>query len=168
MSPTFASFRLHNYRLWFAGALVSNIGTWMQRVAQDWFVLTVLTADSGFAVGVVTALQFLPILLLSPYAGLVADRLPRRHLLIATQAAQGLLALGKGRRCVDTPQVCRNRLALFPAHIAQRVTHLMDDAELNLCLRVDGFYGFGKTFQAIHTGNEDVLHTPILQFRHHR
>jgi MFS family permease len=96
MSPTFTSFRLHNYRLWFAGALVSNIGTWMQRVAQDWFVLTVLTADSGFAVGVVTALQFLPILLLSPYAGLVADRVPRRHLLIATQAAQGMLALGLG------------------------------------------------------------------------
>jgi MFS family permease len=68
----------------------------MQRVAQDWFVLTVLSADSGLAVGIVTALQFLPILLLSPYAGLVADRVPRRALLMVTQAAQGALALGLG------------------------------------------------------------------------
>lgn len=93
---TFASLRLHAYRLWFAGAIVSNVGTWMQRVAQDWYVLTVLTDDSGVAVGIVTALQFLPILVLSPYAGLVADRVPRRTLLIVTQAAQGLLALGLG------------------------------------------------------------------------
>ena len=45
MSPTFQSFRYVNYRLWFVGALVANIGTWMQRVAQDWLVLTVLTHD---------------------------------------------------------------------------------------------------------------------------
>ncbi len=96
MSPTFTSFRARNYRLWFAGALVSNIGTWMQRVAQDWFVLTVLTSGSGLAVGVVTALQFLPILVLSPYAGLVADRVPRRRLLLVTQGAQGALAFALG------------------------------------------------------------------------
>ncbi len=96
MRPTFSSFQFPNYRLWFAGALVANTGTWMQRVAQDWLVLTVLSADSGLAVGVVTALQFLPILVLSPYAGLVADRLSRRHLLIATQAAQGVLAVALG------------------------------------------------------------------------
>lgn len=95
-TSTFSSLRLPNYRLWFAGALVSNVGTWMQRIAQDWFVLTVLSEDSGLAVGIVTALQFLPILLLSPYAGLVADRVPRRALLFATQAAQGVLALGLG------------------------------------------------------------------------
>ena len=92
MSPTFASLRYVNYRLWFAGALVANIGTWMQRVAQDWLVLTVLTEDSGVAVGVVTALQFGPVLFLSAWAGLLADRLDRRKLLIATQVAQGVLA----------------------------------------------------------------------------
>lgn len=51
------SLRFHNYRLWFIGALVASIGTWMQRVAQDWLVLTVLTDDSGIAVGITTALQ---------------------------------------------------------------------------------------------------------------
>lgn len=96
MSPTFASLRFHNYRLWFAGALVGNVGTWMQRVAQDWLVLTGLSDDSGLAVGIVTALQFLPILLLAPYAGLIVDRLPRRRLLVATQGTQGLLAVGLG------------------------------------------------------------------------
>ena len=96
MSPTFGSLQYHNYRLWFAGAMVSNVGTWMQRVAQDWLVLTVLSHDSGVAVGVITALQFAPILLLSAWAGLLADRVPRRALLFGTQAAQGLLAVGLG------------------------------------------------------------------------
>ena len=96
MSPTFASLRYPNYRLWFAGALVANIGTWMQRVAQDWLVLTVLTDESGVAVGITTALQFLPVLFLSAWAGLLADRLDRRKLLIATQVAQGVLAAGLG------------------------------------------------------------------------
>jgi len=96
VSRTFASLRYLNYRLWFAGALVSNVGTWMQRIAQDWLVLTVLTADSGMAVGLVTALQFLPFLIFSPYAGLIADRMNQRTLLILTQAASGALALGLG------------------------------------------------------------------------
>lgn len=96
MKETFASLRFFNYRLWFAGALVANIGTWMQRVAQDWLVLTVLSDDSGLAVGIVTGLQFVPMLLLSPIAGLLADRLPRRQLLIATQSMLGVLAAGLG------------------------------------------------------------------------
>ncbi|SEJ08478.1 MFS transporter [Demequina mangrovi] len=96
MSQTFASLRIFNYRLWFAGALVSNIGTWMQRVAQDWLVLTVLSDNSGFAVGVTTALQFAPFLLLSAWAGVVADRVDHRKLLIATQAGQGVLGLALG------------------------------------------------------------------------
>ncbi len=93
---TFDSLRFFNYRLWFAGALVANIGTWMQRVAQDWLVLTQLSDDSGVAVGVTTALQFAPVLALSAYAGLLADRLDRRKLLIATQVGQGVLAAGLG------------------------------------------------------------------------
>ncbi|AEG45289.1 MFS transporter [Isoptericola variabilis] len=96
MSATFSSLRYRNYRIWFAAALVANIGTWMQRIAQDWIVLTELTDNSGVAVGVTTALQFLPFLVLSPWAGLLADRLPRRRLLMATQGGMGVLALGLG------------------------------------------------------------------------
>lgn len=96
MNSTFASLRFFNYRLWFAGALVSNIGTWMQRIAQDWLVLTALSNDSGIAVGVVTALQFAPYLILSPWAGTLADRIDHRRLLIATQAVAGALAFGLG------------------------------------------------------------------------
>ena len=96
MSATFSSLRYFNYRVWFGAALVANVGTWMQRVAQDWLVLTDLTDDSGIAVGVVTALQFAPVLALSAWAGVLADRLPRRRLLMATQGAMGLLALGLG------------------------------------------------------------------------
>lgn len=96
MNSTFASLRYVNYRLWFAGALVANIGTWMQRVGQDWLVLTDLSDDSGLAVGITTALQFAPTLLLSAWAGLLADRVNRRKLLMITQAAQGVLAFGLG------------------------------------------------------------------------
>lgn len=96
MSATFSSLQYFNYRVWFGAALVANIGTWMQRVAQDWLVLTDLTDESGIAVGVVTALQFAPVLALSAWAGVLADRLPRRRLLMATQGAMGLLALGLG------------------------------------------------------------------------
>lgn len=96
MSQTFRSLSIVNYRLWAIGSVVSNAGTWMQRVAQDWLVLTVLTDDSGVAVGITTGLQFAPMLLLAPFAGLLADRLPRRRLLMATQASSGLLALVLG------------------------------------------------------------------------
>jgi MFS family permease len=93
---TFASLSFRNYRIWFAGALVANIGTWMQRVAQDWLVLTQLSDESGVAVGVTTALQFAPFLFLAPYAGVIADRVDRRKMLMVTQGAQGVLAAGLG------------------------------------------------------------------------
>lgn len=96
MSSMFHSLRGHNYRLWAAGALVSNLGTWMQRIGQDWLVLTVLTDHSATAVGTVMALQFGPSLLLLPLSGHAADHMDRRKLLLATQAAAGLLALGLG------------------------------------------------------------------------
>jgi MFS family permease len=92
----FGSLRIRNYRVWAGGALVSNIGTWMQRVAQDWLVLAILTHRNASAVGVVMALQFGPQLLLLPWSGYAADRFDRRRLLIATQAGLGLLALGLG------------------------------------------------------------------------
>lgn len=85
-----------NYRMWAGGALVSNVGTWMQRTAQDWLVLTQLTDNNATAMGVVMALQFGPQLLLLPWTGFAADHFDRRKLLIATQTAMGLLALGLG------------------------------------------------------------------------
>lgn len=85
-----------NYRIWFIGALVSNIGTWMQRTAQDWYVLTELTNDDAAAVGVTMALQFGPALIIGPAAGIIADRMPGRRLLAITQSAQALLALALG------------------------------------------------------------------------
>lgn len=92
----FRSLRTYNFRLWSAGALVSNIGTWMQRIAQDWLVLTELTHHDAAAVGFVTALQFAPQLLLLAWTGSAADRCNRRKLLLVTQATMGLLAAGLG------------------------------------------------------------------------
>lgn len=93
---TFRSLRQYNFRIWVAGSLISNIGTWMQRIAQDWLVLAELTHHSGTSVGVVMALQFGPPILLMPLAGLVVDRVDRRRLLIVTQAAMALSALALG------------------------------------------------------------------------
>jgi MFS family permease len=83
LSPTFRALSNRNYRLYAAGGVVSNTGTWMQRVAQDWLVLQL--TGSGTALGITVGLQFLPMLLLSPYAGLIADRFPKRRLLQVTQ-----------------------------------------------------------------------------------
>ncbi len=96
MRDTFRSLRHYNYRVWALGALVSNIGTWMQRTAQDWIVLTQLTHESATAVGIVMSLQFGPQLLLLPVTGLAADRMDRRKLLLVTQASMGALALVLG------------------------------------------------------------------------
>jgi MFS family permease len=96
LSRTFRSLASRNYRLWASGAIVSNIGTWMQRTAQDWIVLAELTEHNASAVGVVMALQFGPSLVLLPLTGLAADKLDRRKLLLATQSAQAILALALG------------------------------------------------------------------------
>jgi MFS family permease len=93
---TFRSLKHYNYRMWAGGAIVSNVGTWMQRTAQDWIVLTQLTHHNATAVGVVMSLQFGPQVLLLPLTGLAADHLDRRKLVFATQAAMGALALGLG------------------------------------------------------------------------
>jgi MFS family permease len=92
----FRSLGIRDYRIWAAGAIVSNVGTWMQRTAQDWIVLTQLTHNDAFAVGITMALQFGPQLLLLPVTGLAADRIPKRTLMMLSQAAMGLLALGLG------------------------------------------------------------------------
>jgi len=96
MSATFRSLTGYNYRLWAGGALVSNIGTWMQRTAQGWLVLTQLTNNNATAVGVVMALQFGPHFPLLPFTGFVADHFDRRKILLCTQAAMGVLGLGLG------------------------------------------------------------------------
>ncbi|MEO7741559.1 MAG: MFS transporter [Usitatibacter sp.] len=96
LRTTFRSLGSYNYRLWAAGALVSNVGTWMQRTAQDWIVFTELTANDATAVGIVMALQFGPALLFLPFTGYIADHFDRRRVLVLTQALQGLLALGLG------------------------------------------------------------------------
>ncbi len=95
MSPTFQALRNRNYRFFLAGALVSNVGTWMQRIAQDWLVLE-LSGGSGVALGVTTALQFLPLLLFGPWGGVLADRYPNRRVLVLAQVSFGLLALTLG------------------------------------------------------------------------
>ncbi|MEU5423591.1 MFS transporter [Streptomyces sp. NPDC001407] len=88
---TFSSLRIRNYRLFATGQVVSNTGTWMQRIAQDWLVLSL--TGSSTAVGITTALQFLPMLLLGLYGGVIADRCPKRRLLLITQAAMGVTGL---------------------------------------------------------------------------
>jgi MFS family permease len=80
-----------DYRVYFAGTLVGQIGNWMQTVAQSWLVLQL--TGSAFLLGLTATLQFGPILLLSVLTGALADRVTKRHLLVATQAAQGSLAL---------------------------------------------------------------------------
>lgn len=92
----FRALKIFNFRVWTAGALVSNIGTWMQRVAQDWLVLTQLTHHDAAAVGIVMALQFAPQLLLLPWSGFAADHFNQRKLLMLTQALMGILALALG------------------------------------------------------------------------
>ena len=73
---SFSSLSVPNYRRYFAGQLISLSGTWMQTVAAIWLILTL--TDSGVAVGLTTALQFLPMLLLGAWGGVLADRIPRR------------------------------------------------------------------------------------------
>ncbi|GAA2884592.1 MFS transporter [Microbacterium esteraromaticum] len=97
MSPSstgmFRSFRNFNYRTWFLGGVISNIGGWMQATAQDWVVLTELTDNDATAMGVTMALQFGPPLVLVSLTGWVADRFDRRRVLLCTQAALMLLAI---------------------------------------------------------------------------
>src|SRR5215212_8231978 len=88
----FRSLRVHNFRLYASANLLSNTGTWMQRIGQDWLVLQ-LSGGSGVALGLITALQFGPTLVLSMYGGILADRYAKRRVLVITQALMGVLAL---------------------------------------------------------------------------
>ena len=92
---SFRALRVRNYRIYASANLVSLTGTWMQRIGQDWLVLQ-LSGDSGIALGLITALQFGPSLVLSMYGGVLADRYDKRRLLMVTQALMGVLALVLG------------------------------------------------------------------------
>ena len=91
---TFAALSVPNYRRYYAGQSVSLIGTWMQMTAQAWLVLSI--THSSTALGLIVALQTLPVLLLGPYGGVIADRVDKRRLMIALQSAMGLQALALG------------------------------------------------------------------------
>jgi len=140
LSSIFRSLEGYNYRLWLGGAFVSYIGTWMQRTAQDWLVLAELTAHDATALGVVTALQYVPQLLWLPWSGVAADRFNQRKLLLATQSAMCLLSLALGILTVTgTVQLWQVYLfaflfgsaAAFDAPVSQSFTaELVGDARL--------------------------------------
>jgi MFS family permease len=88
---TFGSLDTHNYRLFFAGNLVSYLGSWMQTMAEAWLVLTL--TDNGVAVGATFAFRFLPVLLFGLWGGTVADRFDRRKVLLITESLAALLAV---------------------------------------------------------------------------
>src|SRR3990172_9917389 len=90
----FSSLKVPNYRLYFVGQVVSLSGTWMQGVAQAWLVLDL--TGSGTALGLVSSLQFLPVLLFGPMGGVLADRFDKRRLLLITQVVAATLAAGLG------------------------------------------------------------------------
>ncbi len=88
---TFSSLNIRNFRLYYIGQIISTSGTFMQSIAQSWLVLQL--TNSAAALGIVTALQYGPILFLGPYGGVIADRFPKRKILYVTQSAAGILAL---------------------------------------------------------------------------
>jgi MFS family permease len=88
---TFAALAIPNYRRYIAGQSVSLIGTWMQMAAQSWLVLTI--TNSATTLGLIVALQTLPVLLLGPYGGVIADRVDKRRLMVILQIAMGVQAL---------------------------------------------------------------------------
>jgi MFS family permease len=88
---TFSSLWIRNYRLYYFGQIISVSGSFMQSIAQDWLVLKL--TNSGTALGIVTALQYMPLLIISPYGGVIADRFPKRKVLYISQSVAGLLAL---------------------------------------------------------------------------
>ena len=94
IKTTFASLKIRNYRLYFIGQAISLSGTWMQTIAQDWLVLQI--THSGTQLGIVSAFQFLPILILGPWGGVIADRFSKRKILYVTQVVSAILALTLG------------------------------------------------------------------------
>lgn len=90
MRTMFASLSIPNYRIFFVGTLAANLGQWMARTAQSWLVLVILTGGNASALGWVTAINFLPTLLLTPWAGALADRFPKRRIMVIAQVVLGI------------------------------------------------------------------------------
>ncbi len=105
---TFRSLHTRNYRLYFTGQIISVSGTWMQSVALAWLVVHYLAPKSqrGVDLGITLALQFLPMLLFGAWGGLVADRVDKRRLLVATQVSAGCLALAPRASGAHRPRSC--------------------------------------------------------------
>lgn len=96
MRGMFRSLGVRNFRLWTIGIFISSVGSWMQMTAQDWLVLTQLTDQDAVALGTVIALQFIPMVVVSPLAGIATDRWNPRSILLVTQAVQFTLAVTLG------------------------------------------------------------------------
>lgn len=123
MSKTFDSLKYPNYRLWFISNSFSATAVWMQRVCQIWVVLTVLTDNSALAVGIVTALQFLPQMILGPIGGVLADWANRRRLIQITQTAVAVLGLILGILLVtDTAELYHVYVIAFATGTADALT----------------------------------------------
>lgn len=122
VASTFGALALPNYRRYAAAQAVSLSGTWMQRVAQAWLVLEL--GGSGTDVGVVTALQFVPLLVLGAWAGVVVDRVDKRRLLVVTQAGAGVLALVLG---LLTALGAARLWTVMALALALGVVHLFDN-----------------------------------------
>src|SRR5674476_1266307 len=181
MSPTFSSLSIYNYRVFAAGALISNTGTWMGRVAQDWLVLTQLTPHSSVALGIVTGLQFAPLALFAPVSGMIADRFPKRRILFATQSALALTSLLTGVLVVTGAVQLWHIFALAfiqgvaaaldnPARqtfVSEMVPHesLSNAVGLNSASfnagRLIGPGVAGLVIAAVGTGGADVVHTLV-------
>ena len=130
----FRSLRVRNYRLYASGQLVSLTGTWMQRVAQDWLVLEL--TNSGTALGIVTALQFGPTVLLGPWGGVLADRSDKRRLLLATQSALAVVALFLG--LLDITGVVRYWHVLVLATVLGLITGIDTPARQSFVVEMVG------------------------------
>ncbi|MES8336143.1 MFS transporter, partial [Cutibacterium acnes] len=81
----FASLSIPNYRIYFSGTLLTNMGQWMARTAQSWLVLVILTHGNAAVLGWVMAVNFAPILLVTPWAGALADRMSKRRIMVTAQ-----------------------------------------------------------------------------------
>ncbi|ACU35974.1 MFS transporter [Actinosynnema mirum] len=116
----FRALRVRNYQVFTFGRLISGTGVWIQRIAQDWLVISL--TGSAAALGVTTALQFLPILLFGLWGGLLSDRFSRRLLLVISQTAMGVIALGLALlTCADQVEIWHVYVAAFLLGVASAV-----------------------------------------------
>ena len=127
------SFRHRNYRILFPANAVSNIGSWAQRIAQDWLVLE-LTDNNGYYLGLVTAIQFAPFLFFTLHGGLLADRVNKRLALVVTNIFGGLSALTLGLLVISGISSCG--MSLHVRQSLESLAQLMDQLDNLLHLKL--------------------------------